>query len=82
MENKQQTFQKKILSSKLNYAREKFNHSEIKDFIESELGFGFEDIAVYEMVENQKKLRQLQAGNSDIVIVVYQNGNCDISYPL
>ena len=65
----------------LEYAREKYQYSEIREFLENELGIGFEDISVYTRTENGH-LKTIQKRSNEVVIIVNPDGSCEISYPL
>jgi len=65
----------------LEYAREKYQYSEIREFLENELGIGFEDISVYTRTENGH-LKTIQKRSDEVVIIVNPDGSCEISYPL
>jgi hypothetical protein len=65
----------------LEYVREKYQYSEIKEFLENELGIGFDDISVYVRTEDGH-FRAIQKRNDEVAITVNPDGNCEITYPL
>ena len=65
----------------LEYAKQKYQHSEIRKFLKNELGIGFEDISVYTRTENGH-LKTIQKRSDEVVIIVNPDGSCEITYPL
>ena len=71
----------KNIINPLEYARKKYQYSEIREFLENELGIGFDDISVYVRTK-YGHFKAIQKRDDEVAIKVNPDGNCEITYPL
>jgi hypothetical protein len=69
------------LENPLEYSKEKYQYSEIKEFLESELGIDFDDISVY-LRTSEGHFKPIQKRNDEVMIIIHPDGECEIIYPL